>query len=573
LLALVVLAGLVTGLNACKPLHIDDTAYFYFARQIAQHPLDPYGFSLLWYNEPNEANDLLAPPVLPAWWALNLKLFGREPWLWKIGLFPWCLLLALSLYALLGRFTPGLEMSLTWLTVLSPALLPSLNLMLDVPALALSLAAVGLFLRACDGNSHVLAILAGFLAGLAAETKYTAFLAPGVMLAAAATRRRWGLWPAALAAALQTFCTWELLTAILYERSHFLNALRFGGKLSHKLYLLIPLFDHLGGVLPTVVLLALAALGCRRRWRVAAAAGVVLGFVLVAVVGNPFAVDAELIPLPLGLSVRLTPDYQIAHTLFFLLGLGSVVVMRFVLVRLLAAEVAPIRARRDTQFLVLWLALELVGYVVLTPFAAVRRLLGLAVVLTLLSGRLAARAPGAAGRSGVGEACGFGIVLGLAFFALDLREAEVQCAAAADAAAWIRQQGNGRVWYVGHWGWQFHAESNGMEPVIVAYEPAPGSVPLPRPSRLRAGDWLVVPDERVHRQSIELDAAHLREEVVLWYADGIPLRTVPCYYAGIAPVEHHDGDRLRVQVYRVTSDFTPQKARKNNSRMPPPLAD
>src|SRR6266851_1336269 len=151
--SLLLLAVLYTGLNACKPLHIDDTAYYWYARQISQHPFDPYGFTLLWYDEPNEANDILAPPVFPAWWALCIRLFGEVPLLWKLGLLPWCLLLTMALHALFRRFATGLEMSLTWLTMLSPALLPSLNLMLDVPALALSLSAICLFLGACDRNS------------------------------------------------------------------------------------------------------------------------------------------------------------------------------------------------------------------------------------------------------------------------------------------------------------------------------------------------------------------------------------------------------------------------------------
>jgi hypothetical protein len=560
-LALLLLATVAAGLNACKPLHIDDTAYWYFARQIARHPLDPYGFSLLWYDEPNRANVILAPPVLPAWWALQLKLFGQLVWLWKLGLWPWCLLLAVSLHSLFRRFALGLEMPLTWLTVLSPALLPSLNFMLDVPALALSLAAVGLFLRACDRCSHGLAVVAGLVAGVAAETKYTGFLAPGVMLLAAATRRRWGLWPGAAAAALQTFVAWELLTAVLYGQSHFLNALRSGGGLGDRYLLVIPLFDDLGGILPAVVFLALAALGVRRRWLLAAGGMGVLCFTLVAVIGGPFSG----ITLPAEISIRPPNDYQIAHTLFFLLGLESAVVIGRVLLRSFAdlgrsdGGSAAEQARRDLIFLTLWLALELVGYFALTPFAAVRRVLGLTVVLTLLVGRFAARALAENRRGRVlGATLGVGVGLGLAFFALDLREALVQREAAEGAAAWVRGQGGGRVWYVGHWGWQFDAESCGMEPVVVEYEPPAGDIPFPPPSRLRAGDWLVVPDDRIHRQEVELDTEHLDMKILLRFTDGVPLRTVRCYYAGVSPLEHRDGDRLTVRVFRVTHDFTPR---------------
>src|SRR5207248_233641 len=92
------------------------------------------------------------------------------------------LLFILALDALFSRFAQGLETPLVWMTVLSPTFLPSLNLMLDVPALGLSLFALVVFFRACDRHSLSRAIGAGLLAGLAMETKYTSFLAPAVML-------------------------------------------------------------------------------------------------------------------------------------------------------------------------------------------------------------------------------------------------------------------------------------------------------------------------------------------------------------------------------------------------------
>src|SRR5262249_24733663 len=66
-------------LNAAKPLHIDDTEYYYVARQISQRPLDPYDFEVFWYDIPQKATSVLAPPVVPYWWALALRLFGDQP--------------------------------------------------------------------------------------------------------------------------------------------------------------------------------------------------------------------------------------------------------------------------------------------------------------------------------------------------------------------------------------------------------------------------------------------------------------------------------------------------------------
>src|SRR5262245_21560389 len=160
---------------------------------MAERPLDPYGFAVFWYQHPEPANHVLAPPVLPYYWALLHALAGERLGLVKLGLFPWAALLVWALYALGRRFCRGLAGWLPWLLLPSPLLLPSFNLMLDVPALALGLAALAVFLGAVDRRSYAGAAWAGLLAGLAMQTKYPAFLVPGAMLLYAAVRGRWRL--------------------------------------------------------------------------------------------------------------------------------------------------------------------------------------------------------------------------------------------------------------------------------------------------------------------------------------------------------------------------------------------
>src|SRR5207253_3104362 len=126
----------------------------------------------------------------------------------------------------------------------------------------------------------------------------------------------------------------------------------------------------------------------------------------------------------------------------------------------------------------LWLGLEAAGAVALTPFPAVRRVLGVLVVATLLVGRLAShtyRRP----RLVYGLTAG-GVGLGLLFYAGDLRDAVAQKQAVAAAVP----PAGSTVWFIGHWSFQYYAERAGMRPVV------------PDESRLRAGDWLIGPDER-----------------------------------------------------------------------------
>ena len=574
---LLLVALLFGGLNVFKPLTIDDAAYHYFARQIAARPLDPYGFALLWYQEPDPANAVLAPPVVPYTWALGLRLFGDDPAACKLLLLPWAFLLVLAVHSLLRRFAPGLEVPLTVLTVLSPALWPSLNFMLDVPALALALAAVDLFLRACDDGSFFKAACAGLLAGVACETKYTACTAVAAMVLAGLLRRRWALAVAAVLPAAHVFCAWEFITAVLYGRSHFF--LRLTGSestdarsLSDALENLVLtkgplvtcLLSLLGGVTPALLLLGLAASGLRRRWVVFAAALFLGGLVTVALFDSHFGGSVVLSARLIGPRNAPPLNYELADVIFAVFG-GALLILAGVAAR---ALLRPGGDRVETVLLLGWVALEVAAYFPLTPFPGVRRVLGPVVVLSLLMGRYAARdLGGVRARQTVWGVVAFGVCLGLALFMLDYLDADVQRRGAEEAARWIRDKGGGRVWYTGHWGFQYYAERNGMQAVITRYRYNPDSG-LPAPTTLEAGDWLVLPDPHIDQQELRLD--DVREEKRLTFDDPVPLRTVVSFYGSPDPVQHLEEPRFQVRIYRVRKTFLAQRP---PSRPPEPAAE
>jgi len=201
-----------------------------------------------------------------------------------------------------------------------------------------------------------------------------------------------------------------------------------------------------------------------------------------------------------------------------------------------------------TLFLLTWLLLELVGYFVLSPFPAVRRVMGLVVVATLLLGRLASavcRDPEA--RRLVRPVVIFGAGIGLLFYAVDLVDALAQAAVVERSAEYIRQhnEGKGRTWYVGHWGIQFYGERAGMQAV------------KPDLSVLQENDWLIVPDDRFEQQEIVLDPESAKKVARIDMRDRLPLRTVRCFYAGQVPMEHLDGPRIVITIYRINGAWIP----------------
>ena len=550
-----VLAVILTGVNAVKPLHVDDTTYYLDAAQIAAHPFDPYGYVLLYFSDPLPALHVLAPPVAPYWWAAALRLFGDRPLLWKLWLFPFALLFVASLGSILRRFAPDAAALLLVLLVMSPVFLPGLNLMIDIPALALSLTALALFFRACDGDSTTLVVFAGVTAGLAMQTKYTAFLAPALLLAYALLQRKIRLGLSAAVVATLVFAAWETALVVRYGESHFLyHAGQGGNSYDTKLYLLGTLFPILGGVASWLILLALTVLRASRRRLLLAALLLAVPYLLVCFDW------ADLSPF----------DSQptLSDALFGVVGLVvflSVAVVAWRVLRPAPSEpiLSPFMPRgRIAWFLVFWFALELVGYFVLSPFPAVRRILGLTIAATLLIGHLANSSSLEPWRWNVlrGMAVATAL-LGLGFSGVDYLEARAEQQAAETAALRIRQQHpDADIWYTGYWGFQFYAEKAGMKQAVPRHPPDDrGLIDLP-PSHFRKGDWLVVPHSAIPQQYLDFadEDRELMDEIAI--ADPVPLSTLIWYYAGAPPLRHLRGPRVVVHLFRFKRDLTPRRA-------------
>ena len=538
----VALAALVLVLaNAPKPLVIDDPVYVALAHQIRVDPGDPYGFEMLWSEVPQPAFEILAPPLLPYWIAGSMALFGDEPVRWKLALLPFALALAASLRGLLARFAPGLETPLLWMAVCAPALLPALNLMLDVPSLALALSGLLLFFRACERESLGAAALAGIVAGLAMQTKYTALTSLGAALVWGLLAGRVRLALAAAVAAVAVFAGWEGLMALRYGRPQLVQAqLEIGPYQYHgswaeaALGWSVAFASLLGALAPAVGVLGLAALGARERLVTGVALAVAGCFAAIALLPAP--------ALPALEGFRLV-DPPAELLLFATLGLGVVASVGAAAVRRLRTAPAP-----EDLFLSAWLAIEIAGFSILSPYPAARRVLGVSTVALLLCGRAARCALGAErARRAVRAPLALGLALAALYAASDLADALAGREAVAAAERAIRSQdgpGDATVWYVGHWGFQFYAERAGMKPV------APGI------SQLRRGDWLVVPagvhQQSMHAQGVSPPLARKRVR------SASPWSTQPWLYAGVFPIRPRSRALVRVSVHRVLEDLVPE---------------
>lgn len=506
-----VLAAVATALNAAKPVVVDDAAYLAFARQIAAHPLDPFGFELHWYREPEPAMHILAPPVVPYWLGAGIAVFGENVPVLKLTLFPFLVVLAYSVRSLLRRFGgAGVLPAL----ILGPGVLPFINLMLDIPALALQLAAVAVFFSAVEDRPRwPRVLLVGVLTGLALETKYSTLVLPPLLLWIGLCRRAIGPATVAVLFAGGLFAGVEYLFAVKYGESHFLFHLRDASRagleesLRDKGALLFPMLSYLGATAGWIALVG----GGRTRLVSTCIAGAILAVVC-------------FVP---GRFTDLDPGLTLAQVFFDVIGGVALVI----------AVHRLVNGDRSRLLLAGWLLIEIGGYFALTPFPAGRRVLGLTVVLALI-------VPASVGPRHWPILVG--VVSGLTLAAIDIWDARVEPTVAAEAIRAGKSQ-PGRGYFLGHWGFQYACERAGLKPYLMGR------------TELQPGDWVVVPQYpdrvgfyRPHDGGVEFHPDGRTVLIAdLVNDDSLAAETLPALYGGRCPIRSRDHPRLRVAVYAV----------------------
>jgi hypothetical protein len=207
-------------------------------------------------------------------------------------------------------------------------------------------------------------------------------------------------------------------------------------------------------------------------------------------------------------------------------------------------------ADRADAFTLGWLAIEVAGFAVLSPYLASRRVLGVALVGLLVCGRAASRSLGAAAAArAMRVPLTLGVALGVLFAAAELADARAGRHAVElaerEIAAREQHRGAGEVWFLGRWGFQFYAERAGMRAVAAGR------------SQLRRGDWLVVP-EGVIKPLLDLPGASpARARLAVRSAS--PWSTNPWAYLGATPMRARSDALVRVWIHRVVRDFVPER--------------
>jgi 4-amino-4-deoxy-L-arabinose transferase-like glycosyltransferase len=250
-----VLAISVVGLLALfadKAFSIDDPLFLWLAHHIADHPLDPYGFSVNWFGELKPMiHESQNPPLAGYYLAAAGKLFGWSERALHAALIPPAAAVVATTAALARRLGVS-PIEAGFAAALTPAfLVTATNVSSDMLLLAFWCGSVLCWMRGLDGDRRRWLVAAAALAGLAVLTKYFGVaLVPLLFVYALVRKRRLGVWVWPLAIPLLVLAAFDRTTSHMYDVGLFIDAARYAGDYSES-----------AAVSPKTVLVALAFAG------------------------------------------------------------------------------------------------------------------------------------------------------------------------------------------------------------------------------------------------------------------------------------------------------------------------
>ena len=476
LLAVAVLACLLPFSG--KAFNVDDTLFIYVARQITQHPLDPYGFKVNWFLDAVPmARETKNPPLASYYIAAAASLLGWSERALHLAFLLPALAAVLGTYRLAQRFTNSPLLAAA-ATLLTPVFLVSASsVMCDTLMLALWLWAIIFWIEGLEPQKpHSLAI-AALLITLCALTKYFGMaLIPLLAAYSLARRRRVGSWAWYLLFPVLALTGYQHWTRAVYglrmisEAAHMSTGVRHARQSSVLATTLVDLSFVGGLALPALTFAPV--MWPRRKILVVCVASGIAGFLISR--GR------------IGLGEMLWPFDFYRHWLLVGIQLTLFIAAGFSLSALAAADTWK-RKDADSLLLTLWVF----GTFIFTGF--LNWAINARSVLPLIpaAGILLARRVDALQPSSTRwRPAMLAVPLAVAgAVSLWLTWADTELAnSARTAAARIEQKARnqpGTVWFLGHWGFQYYMESFGARPVVVDDPPH------------RPGDFLATAGDRL----------------------------------------------------------------------------
>jgi hypothetical protein len=227
-------------LFAQKPFHIDDSAFLEIAQNILDHPLDPFHGNVALVDHdyeifkrlgkiPNTFESMSHPPLIPYVMAGVIKLRGKvDEFTLHLAFLIFPLMACVSGFYIADRFTNSPFAAVLLLVICPIFMLNAQNLMTDVPALALTLCSLALFIYSVEQERISFAVLSGILGGLSALARYPGLLTPLLLVIySIITRKGLRLSIIASIVAAAVFGIWLIENFAIYSTAHIWASYKF----------------------------------------------------------------------------------------------------------------------------------------------------------------------------------------------------------------------------------------------------------------------------------------------------------------------------------------------------------
>jgi len=461
-----------------RAFHIDDPLFVWTAQQIAKHPLDPYGFNVLWDNYSQPMSEVTKNPPLACYYAAAIgSIAGWSERALHLGfLFP-ALALILGTYRLASRFTrfPLLAAAATLLT--PSVMVSATSVMCDTMMLAFWMWAVIFWIEGLDDGKQLCLAASGLLIAVAALTKYFGIsLVPLLAAYSLLRRRRLGAWAFHLLIPVAALGAYQIWTAIHYGHAMFSQAVVFShveqgvnGRVSLIASALVGA-SFLGGCALSVALVSLFIW----RWAKVATCLLAGAFLTYAFVHGWVGLG----------------HYAIVVQETFREGWTSPAAQMTIAVAagvaILALGVSELRNWRDCNslFLAFWVFGTFIFAAFLNWSVNARSIMPLIPAAAILAARGLERIE-PQGNSQLQRRLALALVFsGIVSFWITKADSDA-ANSARQAAEIIHQQSqgeNGAIWFEGHWGFQYYMQLWGAKPLDFLN------------SETKAGDVVVIPN-------------------------------------------------------------------------------
>ena len=494
-LVLVTVAALAPFL--AKPFNFDDPLFIWAAKHIQSHPADPYGFDVNWFgSEQPMWTAMMNPPLMSYYLAVAAGVVGWS----EFGLHLACLVFAIGVvlgtYRLAASFCKR-PLIAALATLFTPAfLVSSTTVMCDVSMLALWIWAVVFWTEGIKQGKLWNLSIGGTLIGLALLTKFNGVCLIPLLAAytwierrAAGKRVIFVLIPVAM------LCAHEWITIQLYGKPHFLMAgqvarMNQAAEGTRNFPEVFTALTFVGGCF------AIALFFAPYLWQRKA----LLGFTLVSALLTAFAVARHMMAVNYyWLSGQSLMFVEVQVLLWAATG-----------VSVLALASVDLWKTRDSGswLLFLWVTGILVYAALVYFMLNARAILAMGPAVAILIARRLEQNRNVL-PSGIKFSFAASAALSLLAAQADFQQAET----ARQATDEICRKYSGlptKVWFQGHWGFQYYMQLAGAWPADLKH------------SGLRPGDLLVVPRGNSNLLPINPETTMLDHEVALsgfpWFA-------------------------------------------------------